>query len=629
MDVKKIEAWANKLLDVGKRNNLINFKDSKTSTLEVVHPDIEAVFAKAESSYEYEVFNPKLLETEEEDETVEEAPDEKEGIEQEDFDIDEAKRNRYIADYVPKIKKQSQILLYNKDASVNAVVKSIDKKAQTSIEENGVNVLFMAFGFIHWKDSENSRFVYRAPVLLTPISFRNDSAISPYYIQMSQDEIIVNPTFKYKLEAEYGISFPEYTEGSLSDYLQEVSAIAAKLKWTITTECKIGLFSFLKINMYEDLIKNKEKILNNPNVRRLLGESLGQDFPMGSDGDAKVENVLIDLHNVVDADSSQLEAIQAAKAGSSFVLQGPPGTGKSQTITNIIAECLWDNKKVLFVSEKLAALNVVYDKLKQADLSEFCLELHSYKANKKDFIEELNKTLKMPQSNVSAKADNEIKQKLSAQEELDDYERELHKKRDVINKSLYQMYDAYSECRSVKDVEFLIPDIQTKGEEYLEPILKLLDQYPEYAQTVGEDYKKNAWYGYSDTDGTYQNILKVKECITSYANAIGAVISDTEKVAAAYEIGISTLDDMLAWKDIFRALSEGDILTPAMLKKGYLKYAMEDFEKMAQLSTVVKDAKKELDTSFKQWIYKLDGISAYTEIKNHYGVPMLRSLSSK
>ena len=73
MDVKKIEAWANKLLDVGKRNNLINFKDSKTSTLEVVHPDIEAVFAKAESSYEYEVFNPKLLETEEEDETVEEA----------------------------------------------------------------------------------------------------------------------------------------------------------------------------------------------------------------------------------------------------------------------------------------------------------------------------------------------------------------------------------------------------------------------------------------------------------------------------------------------------------------------------------------------------------------------------
>lgn len=98
---------------------------------------------------------------------------------------------------------------------------------------------------------------------------------------------------------------------------------------------------------------------------------------------ASVSDPLIELHSVVDADSSQIEAIEMAKSGKSFVLQGPPGTGKSQTITNIIAECLSDGKKVLFVSEKLAALNVVYDKLKQAGLAEFCLQLHSHKANKR------------------------------------------------------------------------------------------------------------------------------------------------------------------------------------------------------------------------------------------------------
>ena len=62
-------------------------------------------------------------------------------------------------------------------------------------------------------------------------------------------------------------------------------------------------------------------------------------------------------------DSSQLEAIQAASNGHSFVLHGLPGTGKSQTITNIIANALYNGKKVLFVTEKMAALQVVQQRL--------------------------------------------------------------------------------------------------------------------------------------------------------------------------------------------------------------------------------------------------------------------------
>jgi len=106
---------------------------------------------------------------------------------------------------------------------------------------------------------------------------------------------------------------------------------------------------------------------------------------------SKKRDLFINQHNVVDADFSQTEAIEYAMMGKSFVLQGPPGTGKSQTITNIIAELIYSGKKVLFVSEKMAALEVVYNNLKKAKLSDFCLELHSYKANKKDFIDELYK----------------------------------------------------------------------------------------------------------------------------------------------------------------------------------------------------------------------------------------------
>ena len=96
-----------------------------------------------------------------------------------------------------------------------------------------------------------------------------------------------------------------------------------------------------------------------------------------------------DTYQTRDADSSQQEAIAAAKRGVSFVLQGPPGTGKSQTIANIIAECLSDGKRVLFVSEKMAALKVVYDRLREDGVSEFCLQAHSEQANKREVVQEL------------------------------------------------------------------------------------------------------------------------------------------------------------------------------------------------------------------------------------------------
>ena len=217
-----------------------------------------------------------------------------------------------------------------------------------------------------------------------------------------------------------------------------------------------------------------------------------------------VSDPLIELHSVVDADSSQIEAIEMAKTGKSFVLQGPPGTGKSQTITNIIAECLDDGKKVLFVSEKLAALNVVYDKLKQAGLAEFCLQLHSHKANKKDVIADICHTLRSGKSVVSSKADTEIAIKEKAEHQLDTYALELHKQRPVIEKSLYQLYETYAAFRAMPDVEWTVPQLSSKGEAYLTETISLLEQYVDYIPSVGYDYRKNPWYGYINQDTSYQ-----------------------------------------------------------------------------------------------------------------------------
>lgn len=374
MDTKKLDRWADLLLDTGKRNNLINFKDTRASTAEVLFPSSDALFEKVDGATSFEVFDPKIIE--EDDDIEASAVPEQLRIESpEDTDTSASnERTAFLAQFSGKIKRQNQVLLYNAAASPLTAVKNIDKKAREFIEETGVNVAYMAFGFVHWKESASSNYVFRAPILLVPIQLEQASAVEPYFIKSAEDDIIVNPTFSYKMDAEHGVKLPEYNDEGLAAYLEKVKRVVAKLQWTVTTECKIGIFSFLKINMYQDLKDNAKAILANRNVRQLLGEPTSTEKLYGDEGTASsVADPLIELHSVVDADSSQIEAIELAKSGKSFVLQGPPGTGKSQTITNIIAECLGDGKKVLFVSEKLAALNVVYGKLKQAGLAEFCL----------------------------------------------------------------------------------------------------------------------------------------------------------------------------------------------------------------------------------------------------------------
>ena len=344
MDRKKLDKWADLLLDTGKRNNLINFRDTRTTTAEILLPTPDELFNKIDGTTTFEVFDPKITEEDEVECSISNGQ----------LQIEEAAtaggKAAFLARYSPKIKRQNQIILYSSLANPLTAAKNIDKKAREFIEETGVNVAYMAFGFIHWKESSSSDYVFQAPILLVPIHLEQESAVSPYLITSTGDDIIVNPTFAYKMDVEHGVKLPDYHDEDLSTYLEKIRRIVGKLEWSVTSECKIGIFSFLKINMYRDLKDNAAVILANQNIRQLLGEPVHQANVAGSgSGDSHVSNPLIELHSVVDADSSQIEAIEMAKAGKSFVLQGPPGTGKSQTITNIIAECLSDEKKVLFM----------------------------------------------------------------------------------------------------------------------------------------------------------------------------------------------------------------------------------------------------------------------------------------
>lgn len=167
VDTKKLDKWADLLLDTGKRNNLINFKDTKASTAEVLLPTADALFEKIDGSASFEVFDPKIIEKDEEPEEFSEI--EQLQIEPPEESDTSSRKAAFLARYSGKIKRQSQILLYNSATNPLTAVKNIDKKAREFIEETGVNVAYMAFGFIHWKESDSSGYVFRAPILLVPI----------------------------------------------------------------------------------------------------------------------------------------------------------------------------------------------------------------------------------------------------------------------------------------------------------------------------------------------------------------------------------------------------------------------------------------------------------------------------
>lgn len=617
MDTKKLDKWADLLLDTGKRNNLINFKDTRVSTVEVLLPSSDALFQKVDGATSFEVFDPKIIE---EDDAEEASKPEQLQIEVPEEASNASGKASFLAQYSGKIKRQNQILLYNSATNPIAAVKNIEKKAREFIEETGVNVAYMAFGFIHWKESDTSNGVFRAPILLVPIQLEQASAVEPYFIKSSEDDIIVNPTFSYKMDAEYGVKLPEYNDERLTVYLEKVTRLVAKLQWTVTAECKIGIFSFLKINMYRDLKDNANVILANQNVRQLLGEPTDTGKLYGDEETAdSVTNPLVELHSVVDADSSQIEAIEMAKSGKSFVLQGPPGTGKSQTITNIIAECLSDGKKVLFVSEKMAALNVVYDKLKQAGLAEFCLQLHSHKANKKDVIADICHTLRAGKSAVSSKAAEEIAIKEKAQHQLDAYAVELHKLRPVIEKSLYQLYESYAAFRSMPDVEYPIPQLSSKGKAYLTETASLLEQYVDYIPSIGYDYRKNPWYGYINQDTSYQSKNEVKSDLSIFSQFLQILIPLQQEISEKYGIQCDSIEDAHIWNSFFGFAATSKLITPSLLNRVHFDTVTSALRELQTQSADILAVRSVLSAVFDDDIYKLDGAAYHKRLTKQFG----------
>lgn len=274
--------------------------------------------------------------------------------------------------------------------------------ARTLEEEQGVNILYLTLGSLKWIDPANAANIRFAPLLLIPVSLERGNAGEKFKLRARAEDFASNLSLETYLDRIHGIRLPEFEASDTFEpisYMDEVAeAIATKPGWAVQPDdVALGFFSFAKFLMYRDLDPETWPAHGRISERRLIRGLLSDGFT-GADGmlpeDAKIDPFIppADMLHIVDSDSSQTLAVHEVRRGRDMVIQGPPGTGKSQTIANVIASAIADGKTVLFVAEKMAALEVVKRRLDATGVGAACLELHSNKANKRALLDELRRT---------------------------------------------------------------------------------------------------------------------------------------------------------------------------------------------------------------------------------------------
>lgn len=289
-----------------------------------------------------------------------------------------------------------QTLFFPED--LERLCKKVSAEAKTVIEETGSNMLYLVFGFLEFFEADQSEKPLLAPLISVPITLSRgdidpDTRIYRYHLQYNGEDISENFTLREKLRADFRLNLPELGDEELPEaYFASVTdAVKAKRRWRVRRRLSLAMLSFGKLAIWADLDPVRNPILlQHPLLRTLFegAQGSGSDPIQGEDYEID-GHPGVNLPLIYDADSSQHSAVIDAMAGKNMVINGPPGTGKSQTITNIIATCLAAGKRVLFVSEKVAALEVVRQRLDRANLGQFVLELHSHKTQKKRLLDDI------------------------------------------------------------------------------------------------------------------------------------------------------------------------------------------------------------------------------------------------
>lgn len=478
-EIGKRMVWERNLLDLTLRNNLLNTRITR-STLPIISTNINKIEDSLADNHDFRILpmpqdwngkplDGKLYQT----------------INAEDplFKVVEEELSLH------------RLHTYLDEISLKLGLTHLYRTSRTALEENGANTLYLALGLLKWYETPASMKEIYAPILLMPVELVRKSAATGYLLRRRGEETMLNITLLEFLRQEFSITIngldPIPMDAKGVDVPQVLNIIRKGImeqpRWDVVEQAIIGNFSFSKFIMWNDIHNNPEEICDSKIVSSLVSgmidESLSEAIPEESDLDEKFKAG--DIKLPISADSSQLEAINAALEGRSFILHGPPGTGKSQTITNIIANALYNGKKVLFVAEKMAALEVVQNRLEAIGIGPFCLELHSNKAKKSSVIEQLNRVTGVIQKESGKEYASEARSINAVRKEMNAYISALHRPRSL-GWSLYDCFSGYyaidEDCPAIK---FQIPKMFRLTTEAISSAQSLIPEFITACEIVG------------------------------------------------------------------------------------------------------------------------------------------------
>ncbi len=391
----KLDKARAELLDLTLRNPLINYKLLKARGVEIIDespPDIYQILVQDKRTMSF-------LPRDEDDSSF--------------LFEDEAEHD-------PDRHTDTKLQTNHSSTDLQKRLRNTEYTERTAIEEQGVTTLYLALGMLEWYESESSDTLRHAPLIMIPVELNRTSVRANFRVQYTEEEIGTNLSLQEKLKTEFRIQLPDLPEvddlnqSSILKYFEEVNgAIGNAKRWSVDDSAvALGFFSFAKFLMYCDLDVNNwpdNTLSEHPTLDSVLVNGFQEPDSSIEDSNPNFDEHLTpeNTHHVVNADSSQALAIHDVSEGRNLVIQGPPGTGKSQTITNLIAASIAKGKRVLFVAEKMAALEVVKRNLDKVGLGNACLELHSHKMNKKAVVDELKRIL-----NTSEPQIRDLKQEL-------------------------------------------------------------------------------------------------------------------------------------------------------------------------------------------------------------------------
>ncbi|GEO81438.1 DUF3320 domain-containing protein [Pararhodospirillum oryzae] len=416
----RLTRWQRKLLDLSLRNPLLNLTRGRTF-VRLIAPDpglLEDLLADGAAL------------------KVESAPDLTRGAAPREPSPPGSTADKLALEALRSGKIQSPL----PKAELETALVSLYRQARTALQEGGANTLFLTLGFLSWTPRDGRhQDPCRAPLLLMPVVLERRSVRSGFTMRRHEEDTLLNPTLVQLLRQDFDLALP-LDEGNLprDEHGLDLDAIWRAVRhaikdipeWDLSPEVGLSSFSFGKFLMWKDLCAHASRLGHNRLARHLI-QSPREPYPdtrpfpdpRRLDQDVPPEDVFCPLP----ADSSQLSAVLAAAQGLDFVLIGPPGTGKSQTIANLIAHALAQGRTVLFVSEKMAALDVVYRRLKAVGLGPFCLELHSNKARRQDVLDQLREAWERRDSQAPGDWPYQVKRLQTLRQELDLYVERLHR----------------------------------------------------------------------------------------------------------------------------------------------------------------------------------------------------------